>query len=657
MSLYNFKKGLASKPMLVHVDEISNLMDDPDKDYYQSIFKYTAEHQKILIEKGSLAGIKDVKTDILYFDFDNKEDIEQARKDAIEVVYRLIEATAVEDSIEVFFSGAKGFGVMIHLNEELTPDQFKEAINYFAKDLKTFDPVVCDPQRVIRYVNSKHNKSGLFKIPLELSELDEMNVDEIKELAKKPRYNTIPKTQISIYSDMILPEKKKEKVKAEKPKAQVDEWGEVVDSEYSMDIKTCDLKIKPNNFDDARWLLNNGFFSEGERSTALLCLASFYKSIGYAKEQTYRLLKGTAELQSKRSGQDRFPDVELWNNVVSQVYGPNWKGGIFSYKDPNSWLYKYATKHGINVNQVTSVMKFEDIEAQFRDFVINIDKNTVKTGIRQLDEAMPLTVGMACGLVGAASSGKTSVALDILANTSKMNVTSVFASLDMYRTRIFEKLTYRVTGGKSRKEIYEAFQQGKHAEITQKIKDQFGNVFFYDRSSPTVQNIKDYVIDVQQKTGEKVKLVMIDYFERVSSEMSDDTAASKQVAGEIQDLVNDLNVCVVVLFQPNKQALSGGPEMPILNYASIKGSSFVFQSLRTIFSIWRPFFTPLTKEKDHYLSLGILKNDLGVLDTFDFGWEGKTGRIYELEDFQREELKELLDQRDKKKKEKDDEWK
>ena len=40
--------------------------------------------------------------------------------------------------------------------------------------------------------------------------------------------------------------------------------------------------------------------------------------------------------------------------------------------------------------------------------------------------------------------------------------------------------------------------------------------------------------------------------------------------------------------------------------------------------------------------INLLKNDLGELDRFEFGWHGKTGEIYELEDHEKDELKELM---------------
>jgi replicative DNA helicase len=366
------------------------------------------------------------------------------------------------------------------------------------------------------------------------------------------------------------------------------------------------------------------------------------------------MLKGTAEVQAKRTNTERFSDSELYNNVIEQVYGPHWKGGQFSERDENSWLFQYANEMGVNeVERIDRPMTIGEVEAGFTDFVRNIDANTIKTGIWELDQALPITVGMNLGVIAAPGAGKTALALEILRNTSQAGVVSVFASLDMHRTRLFEKLLYKVSGGMERKDLYKMFQDGKGGDLTKKIKEQYGNVYFFDRSAATVEKIRDYVLDVERESGKKVKLVMIDYFERVLSDMSDETAASKNISGQVQDMVNDLNVCGITLVQPNKQSLYGGPDAPILSYTAIKGSSFLYQSFRSIISLWRPFMSPENKHNNKYMQMAILKNDLGELDMFDFKWTGKTGSIEHLEDNEHAAFIELLKEKDRKKNEKE----
>lgn len=623
---FNFKETLTGKPKLMTLKQIQEFKTDPNKDYYTSIYSYNDTHKKRLEETGSIAGIKDVTTNTLVFDFDSS-DLELARQDVVTLGERLVNEYGIDaDNIPCYMSGNKGFHVVVPLDRDITPDQFKQATSILAKGLNTFDPVVSDPQRVIRLEYTKHPKSGLYKIPLHLAEIaEEMTIDQIKELAKTPRedyeHNANPvKLPESLFA---IKEKKKE----------------------TMPLPTAefDPKSSPKGWKPYKWALAQGFFESGERHNALMVIAATCRGLGYDKTTTYHICKSAIEKQANRYGEDKFNKEELYKNIIEDsIFSDKWEGGQYS-PATNPWLKKYCDRMGLDTTDRDNapVVQLEDIQSEFIDYVKNIDANTILTGIPELDEALPLTIGMNLGVIGAPSSGKTAMILKILENTSNAGVISVFASLDMRRNRLYEKLLYRLSG-LTRKELYEKIRNNEAGPIFQLVKDKYKNVYFYDRSCPTVEDIKQYMTKIEDQTGKKVKLLAVDYFERVNADKSDETAASKEVAGKLQDLVNDMNVCLITLVQPNKFSLAGGPDCPILNYTAIKGSSYLYQAFRSIISIWRPFFTPELKDNDKFLQLAILKNDLGELDLFNFGWEGKRGEIWGLGEEGEEELERLL---------------
>lgn len=626
----NFREGLKSSPNLIPLSEFSDkLIKNPNKDWYKSLFFYNEEHKKILEEKGTLSGIKDPVGNTLYFDFDCGENLDKARQDALTAAVRLVERGLPEDSISTYFTGNKGFSIEVETNQMFTPEQFKSIVFTIAGDLETFDRVVNDPQRIVRIPNTKHQSSGLYKIPLTPDELSTMAISDIKSKATKRRMVVSTPTVANIPEEWLL-------IKEEKPIEQVSK-------ELSFDISTIDLKNRPKGFDEARWLLSNGFFRHGNRNPAMLCLAATYKNLHFDETMTRHMLDAVAETQASRTGEDRFPDEEI-DAIVNQVFGPNWKGGMFTTRDPNNWLAKYAKDIGlknIDKEEDTGPKTLQSVAPDFVRHVQNIEKNTIKTGIPSLDRAMPITVGSNIGVVAAAGAGKTAFANNVLNYNSKQGICSVYASLDMHRLRQFEKIAYKVTGY-SRDELYNRIRAGEYKDIVNRIEAEFGNVWFYDKSSAMVEDIARYVREVEHHTGQKVKMVMIDYFERVNCDVSDDTAASKKVANQIQDMIVDLDIAAITLCQPNKMSLGAGPDTEIVSYTAIKGSSFLYQSFRGIIGISRPFYTPRTKEFDRYMIMNILKNDLGELDRLEFGWTGKTGDIYELEDAGRQELHELM---------------
>lgn len=629
MKLYSvFKDGLNSKPLFIPFESPLPKIDQ-NRDYYISLFQYTEEQKKQAEAKGSISGLKDVTTNRLYFDFDKKDNLEDARKDALELAKRLVDRGVDPENIHTAFTGSKGFSVEVTLKKRITNEQFKAAVQKLAGDLKTFDHVVSDPNRIIRLDNTKHNKSKLFKVPFPVYYLDEVSIDDILKLAASPQdHYTQYHQPVDLPEELfVVPEKKKEK------------------PSFSSDLQEA-LERIPKGWKDYKWALASGFFEAGERHNALMVVAATCRGLGYDKETAYYICKSAFKKQAARTGSDEFAKDELWENIIDRsVYSDTWEGGQYSPKT-NPWLKSYCERMGFDIKKEedTKARRIHDIQDEFENFVKHIDENTVLTGIPCLDKAMPITVGMNLGIVGAASSGKTALALEILKNTSKSGIISVFASLDMHRNRLFEKLLYKTTG-LSRGDLYAKIQAGEIENITRKIKEDYANVWFYDRSCPTVGDIREYIEEVEAETGKKVKLVMLDYFERVNSDKSEDTAASKDIAGQLQDLVNDFNVAMVTLVQPNKFSLGSGPDKPIKSYTAIKGSSFLYQSFRSIISIWRPFFTPETADKDKFLQMAILKNDLGQLGVFNFAWEGKRGEIREVTEEEQAELDYLLEEK------------
>lgn len=613
--------------------DIRSLLKNPLKDYYLSPYNYSEEQYQEFLKSQSVAGMTEVTAKSLWWDFDNLEDPSKAQEDAKVLINRLAAWDIPEESISVSFSGLKGFSVEVPINNTLTILQVRNIVFELAQDLETFDTTVYNANRVLRIINTRHQKSGLYKIPLTLESLYEENLTKIKESAKEPQIGNIYPKSYPLPDKLLHIASKMPQERKQVP-VQAQELG------------SLSFATKPKFLSNCRWGLQNGFFKEGERSTALLCLASTYKNLGFDLEHVYRLLKGVAELQSQRSDCERFPDEEIYKNICMQVFASSWNNGQYTCREPNTWLSSYCHSLGDKhcnhkLEEDLKPKKFKDLSDDFKEYVKHIDENTILTGLPSIDNAVFLSTGANVGIIGAAGSGKTSVGLEILNHTSKAGVVSVCASLDMAKNRMFEKVLYRVTG-LSRDDLYHKFQVDEEKPILDELEKEFGNVYFFKKSSPNVQDIKEYVINVQEQTGKRVKLVVVDYFERVNSDMGDDTAASKDIAGQLQDLVDDLDICLITLVQPNKAALSGGADKPIYDYTKIKGSSFVYQAFRIILSCWRPFYHPKDFTNDRYMQMAVLKNDLGELAEFAFQWNGKQGLVKEMEQHQLEEFEGLL---------------
>jgi hypothetical protein len=652
--------GLNSIGVLIPVKEsvYKHIKNHKDRDYYKSVYFYNEDqkaHADELIEKKDkngepftgqrgVGGITDVFTNILVFDFDSENDQEAARQDTIVLVEKLVKAGIPEEGIEIAFSGNKGFSVKIQTESRFNPRELKNIVINLAGVLQTLDNKIYNASRIFRVTLTKHQETGLYKYPLTFDDLKDASMDEIKELAQ----------DISGI-DPIDYEKRFKKVKLPKTVESLKDVSTEIEIPKVSLIETLPeavitpefLAKRPRHMDAPRWALQNGFFQEGERNQAFLCLAATYKNFGYEASHTINLLKGVAEIQAARHNCEPYPEDELAVNIVNQVYGPNWKGGQFSYRDKNSWLYDYTKKYGISVDSYgteETTVKVDDGFASFVNYAENIEKNSLQFGIPSLDKKLKAKVGHLIGMLAPPGVGKTSFSITILNNTSLMGINSLFLSYDMYKSIVFQKLIQRETGLQE-EEVFNAFKTRDTAKIEHFRKlllQNYANVEFCFKTGQTIQQIKQTIIDAEKTLQEPIKLVVLDYSELVLSDFSDPTQRSAETIQGLREICNEMNKCVIVLLQPNK--MSSKPNEALLTYNCAKGSSAIAQACTSMITAHRPGSSSLTPENDRFFSINCVKNRMGQLFALDFTWDGLTGKIGELEDYERQSLKDLRDQ-------------
>lgn len=625
-------EGLTKYKLIPENENIWDHITSNNKDYYLSIFKYNQEQYDHWKKTNTVAGIKDVYTSKLLFDFDSKENVEEARQDSIELVTRLLNKGIKSDNIQIAYSGQKGICIEVDTTCKFTPEEFKNITFALASDLESFDRVVNDSQRIVRVVGTKHPKSGLYKFPLTVKQLTELPISEIKALASN--IDNIDSDVMNGWEEIKLPETIINLKYREEKKLETNPNLEITEE--------LDLSKKPKWLTEAKYALQMGFFGAGERNTAFMVLAATYKAQGFPKEIAYRMLKGVAEIQSNRNEQEPYSNKELWHNVVEVVYSPNWRGATYSYQ--NTPLLQDVTKRlnlKVEGSEDNPLVPVDNVTSIFKKFALDIDKNTIKLGIPIVDTEVRVTTSMLVGLLAGPSAGKTTVSLNIINSTSKSGIKTGFFSLDMGAPLVFQRLIQKHTGMSS-KRIFELYKNNdpRISEFEKLISDEYKNTKFCFRSGVTVENVKEFVLNENLKDPDNpMKLLVLDYLECLSGPFSDSTANTALVAQQLKDLANDLEMCIILLLQPQKMA--GDASAELLSMRNIKGSSVIEQACSIIFTMWRPGFSPKTPEEDKFLSMAVVKNRMGQLTTFDFGFDGLTGNLWELDEIEVGELDEL----------------
>jgi len=629
------KKGLSGLPTLVEpnkvVDVIENDKSGINTDWYQSVYYYNDNHVKILKEKGSLRGVTDVKTNKLVFDFDDEKTPDNAKKDAQELCKRFITQGIKEKDIEAYYSGNKGFHVIITLNKELTPRQTQLAATKFAQGLQTFDTSLFDASQILR-VPWTMNKTGLYKIPLTVQQLSTLSMDKIKILAKDINNVT---SEFNWGNTEISEEYFKEEVVPEK--------------QVVTPVTSLSLSNKPRHWPDYKWaLLNAVQVKESERHEALMVIAATCKGLGYPEEMTRALC---ITFDEKFQANTKKPPVEdLDSNILYTVYSDKWNGGAYSIKT-NVWLQEYSKRVGVNPRnaQDNQVLNIDTVLGEFEDFSENFEQNVIKTGIKGLDDNSLFLTSTHNGILGQPGSGKTSFVIQWLEYLSSQNQHCMFYSLDMAESIIGAKLIQRVSGLPFKEATkLSRTDPTRYAQVRKAIVEKFKNVQFIFTSGTKVEDIKHTIQKHEEETGNKIRFLCVDYLECLQGPYSDSTANTGYISQQLKDLARETKVCSVILLQTQKSTGGGEVSEPLLSMKNIKGSSVIEQSASTLLTLWREGYSPKFQQFDRYLSFAVVKNRFGPLWTEDFGWDGPRGQVGQLLGDTERDLLETLRQ-DKKK--------
>jgi len=173
-------------PLMITLEQLDEMKAKyRHEDCYTSIFRYSERDPNA---GNVLSGFP--------LDFDDKENPERARKEAYNAVAYLMDRLGIpEQSISICFTGSKGFAIFP--NRRAFGIQPSERLPLILKSmamelkenlgLKTLDLKVYHRRSLWRLPNTRHPKSSLFKVEITNQELEKFSIDEIKELARKPR--------------------------------------------------------------------------------------------------------------------------------------------------------------------------------------------------------------------------------------------------------------------------------------------------------------------------------------------------------------------------------------------------------------------------------------------------------------------------------------
>jgi DNA primase catalytic subunit len=195
---------------------VQNKKHEPILIPWSEIYDFSLEHDDLGIYHSirhydmAQGGLEGPSLAPLHFDIDNKEDPQTAYNDTQKLLRFLIDDIKIPyEAIRVYFSGMKGYhlevestAIRLNLISENSSAIFRFAAEEFAEklDITSFDYAVYDPRRIWRLAGSRHQKTGLYKIPCKEMMLNGATVDTITSVAEaKPKFEdlAVPEQEFS----------------------------------------------------------------------------------------------------------------------------------------------------------------------------------------------------------------------------------------------------------------------------------------------------------------------------------------------------------------------------------------------------------------------------------------------------------------------------
>lgn len=658
-------KTLNAKGTLIPVKETEEYLEsvvakENDTDWYSSLFTFGNEAKIYFDNNGG--SIKDYDgtayTNNLVFDLDN-EDLEKAKKDTSTLLMKLstklgLGKEGMKNHVRVYFSGNKGFHVFVKTQRQYSSEELKEYCSIIASDIPSCDKVIYNKTRAFRVANTLHQKSGLYKIPIDLGLIkDKDGIAKIKELARTPQNvvdTTIPlvdTTAIDEYVDFHKQHVKKKSV--------------IVTAEDLREINgirgidRIDFK-KGRNIPKCIYGLSQGIMvpGKGQRHEIFLHLGNYYRNQGHAPEIVEAILNGIAELNGRLYPEkEAFSKDEVKYSVMKMVFGDDNKnnpGGWGVNKDNKVFatyceLLPCDAKCPIHAKGSNAVVKIEDVANDFATFAANFEDNIVSTGVKFVDEHMKISRGTTTLLVGAAGSGKTSFCLSALEILSKRGQAGMFFSLDMHKNLVYGKLAQRFTHYKQ-EDIFKIFKNHdvpKIKEINLAVQNNYKNIFLDFSGGLSIEDIKQRVLATEQNSGQKISLVVVDYASRMVGPYSDRHQNESYNAMRSKDVADETDAAWIILNQISRQ--SGDGATPLRSKRVAKGSGDWEESATNVITVWRPFMgmhKSVDNEKgieyrDDYMRIFMAKNRMGQELEDILMWDGAKGNVRDMTDMEKEE--------------------
>ncbi len=500
--------------------------------------------------------------DFLPFDFDG-EDLD-AVLETVRLVLRDMELRFdVSNGVRAFFSGSKGFHILLDAelfggwmpSVELS-NNLKDLAEGLMRDYQGFDAAVYDKNRLLRCGNTQNNKSGLWKVPLTLDEIQTLSIEQIKELAVAER-----KIECPAWGD------------CEQSSALVELWNQ-----------TKAGPVKATRRADPTGLWQRGLKEGDGRDNAAFALARMLRKKGLDESDALEILR-------------------LWDTQQADPLGDR----VLEIKVGSTYRMSQSP-----VEQ-DSIMTPTQLAEAYHRHIENLKGRKILLGLPRVDRRIRGVVpGEICTIIARSGVGKTIIAQNIILNSSEANheSSSLFVSLEQPDSMCFERYAQMATGRPGRS-IEEDWQElpNERENIRDAVVEKLGDRSLTYVNAATLDSLNTIVDQTEVILGSQLHLLVIDYLGYIGTDGHGRNLYEQlsNVARGLKQFAKSRELALVLLCQVGRTAGEDG-KVP-LTKSSARDTGAIEESADIMLGLYRP---NMNENDDTQIAVQILKNRKGM---------------------------------------------
>jgi len=544
-----FAMGLSRRHYFEDANNISQWYN-LDNDCYMSLYDYDDEVKEYFAKNRTLSGFDGTiyipEEFILDVDGANPED---AQKKAIGLRILLGDLNV---PYKIYFSGT---GFHIHVPREAfrwkpSPNLHKR-VRKVLSDHGIFeyaDPAVTDKTRIIRVPNTRNSKSGLYKVEISLSVLED-DIEKILTYAKKSGPLTEIVAECDPVFDVIVHEKDKTK------------------AEWNQQEATQGRSPDPVNYPCISGMLEA--IPMGKRHMVALRLAAWFRWL-YPEDLVRRLME-TWRLQVSHPKKE-FKTDEMDKIVTSSYEGHNGSGNRYGCHDPIMDEYCRNTCKLYKAKKSQTTMNAEQMENVLIDFYRS-DIKPINIG-HFYNQDFPVYPGEVVIIQAPPKSMKTMLLQNWIVGMQKP---TYFLEMEMSPRQIWSRFV-KIKRGWDDDELkahYSSFQNGMDKEFKWLM----------------VDYAPSYAFELEKRISMlpmKPEILVVDHIGLLKSKQKDANMKIEEASQALMELAVRQNIVVFSISEITKSAFREG-----MDVSSSKGSFRIAYNANKILSV-TPYKSPIT---------------------------------------------------------------